>query len=466
MVARARFVDAISATPNVRLDLAAAPWTFLKTSQLDPPTAKRARVSTLLTDGAIYPASAYEDRVLELHLNLVEATPDAAATAIQTLARELDRPAGNIFEYRPNDQTHSVFFRTIRLAIDSIDYITDASRQTIVAPVIAEPFGYGLREDPVVDATVSADPAAVSNGCFVDVTGVKGDVETPALIRWPESAVSELRQSLFALRRRGTPSQAPFVFQIESMTQDTDTTVQANDPVFSGGGSNYSRCTFANTALITRVFTQDLGTASVDLRGTYRVFLRYRKNTSGDAVNLRLRWGDADFDDFVDNDTFATPNTTSICMADLGLISVPFGIDPVYDFRTGTELAVDDGFSLEVQAGRESGSGTLDLDCLLLVPADDRFALIEWADTNSNADRRWLDAADWSVHARTSADEVVSTKAPRARSGGLPMLTPNQTNRIYALYEVGEGRAHAIATNTTVSVSYFPRYLSVRPAST
>jgi hypothetical protein len=70
------------------------------------------------------------------------------------------------------------------------------------------------------------------------------------------------------------------------------------------------------------------------------------------------------------------------------------------------------------------------------------------------------------VHGRTSADEVVSVEAPAARSGGLPLLTPGQTNRIYMLYEVAESRAHAIAAATTVSVAYYPFYLTVRPAST
>jgi hypothetical protein len=257
------------------------------------------------------------------------------------------------------------------------------------------------------------------------------------------------------------------VFQAEAMTQGPDTTTQANDAAFSGAGNNYSRCTFSTNALLTaRLTLTDLGTASVDLRGTYRVFVRYRKNTSGDGINLRLVWGDGSRNDVITNDTFATPNTTNITMADLGLISIPYGLDSVYDFRSGTELVVDDRFRIEIEAGRTSGSGSLDLDFVLLVPADDRFGLIEWGETESASDRRWLDAYDWSVHGRTSADEVVSVEAPRARSGGLPMLSPGQTNRIYMLYEVAESRAHAIAATTTVSVAYYPLYLTVRPAST
>jgi hypothetical protein len=385
---------------------------------------------------------------------------------LQALYRELDRPGGNILRWHEHT-TNPVFFRTYRASASSVRQIgRDGRRRRIVVDLRAEYAGYGLLETPVDGVTVNADPAAGSNGCFVDVTGVKGDVESPALIRWPESAVVETRQSLFAVRRRGTPSGTPFVFQAEAMTQGSSTTVQANDTAFSGAGSNYSRCTFSVATFATRLSLADLGTASVDLRGTYRVFLRYRKNTSGDGINLRLQWGDGSGNELITNDTFATPNTTNITMADLGLISIPYGIDPVYDHRTGTELVVDDKFGLEVDAERTSGSGTLDLDFVLLVPADDRLALIEWAETESAADRRWLDALDWSVHARTSADEVVSVEAPHARAGGLPMLTPNQTNRIFMLYEIAQSRAHAIATTTTVSVSYYPLYLTVRPATT
>jgi hypothetical protein len=130
------------------------------------------------------------------------------------------------------------------------------------------------------------------------------------------------------------------------------------------------------------------------------------------------------------------------------------------------ELVADDGFGLVLQAERTSGSGSLDLDCLMLVPADDRLGIVKWGFAGAIADHWWLDAHDNWAHARTAADEVVSVEAPGGPVGGFPMLTPNQTNRIFMLYEVGEGRAHAISTTTVVSVSYMPRYLTVRPATT
>ena len=77
----------------------------------------------------------------------------------------------------------------------------------------------------------------------------------------------------------------------------------------------------------------------------------------------------------------------------------------------------------------------------------------------------WLDAEQPSrSHARNASDQVATAATP-AIDFGLPMLTPNQTNRVYMVYEVGSGLATTLTT-VTVTVSYFPRYLSVRPAST
>jgi hypothetical protein len=269
------------------------------------------------------------------------------------------------------------------------------------------------------------------------------------------------REAIFAVRRRGNPSLAPFLIQAESMTQGTDTTTQPNDANFSGSGNNYSRCTFATATLVSRLTLTDLGAASVDLRGTYRVFLRYRKNTSGDGINIQLRWGDGNSNIF--NDAFATPGTTSTAMADLGLIRVPFGVDPVTNFRSGTELVVDDLTNIRVYAERTSGSGTLDMDFLLFVPADDRLGIVDWPPGGLGEDHWWLDAHDTSAHARNSSDEVFVIAAP-AISGGFPMLSPNQTNRLFVLYRTGTD--YAISATRAVSVSYYPLYLTVRPAST
>ncbi|MGH9248111.1 MAG: hypothetical protein ACRD0W_01115 [Acidimicrobiales bacterium] len=420
--------------------------------------------STLLADGGQSTASALGTRILALRLQVKTATPDDTATEVQKLARELSRPTNLL---KTQIGAGPVFFRTFRSAPESWDIVTEGDLINISANVLAEPFAYGLPETPTNGVTISTDPAAVSNPCFVDVTGVIGDVEAPALIRWPSAAIQDGRETIAAVRRRGTPSGALPVFQAEAMTQGTNTTVQANDANFSGAGSNYSRCTFGTATMQTRLSIADLGTASVDLRGRYRVIVRCRKNTITDNINMRLVWGDADAFVNITNDTVEVDpdNTGSLTTVDLGEISVPAGYDPVYDATTGVELVVSDSYRLALQAERTSGSGTLDIDFLKPIPADDRLAIIGWADDSSTATDHWmLNAADHSAHARNASGQVISA-APSSIVGGLPMLTPNQTNRVYLLRATSPIESWALTTVTPVSISYLPRYLSVRPAS-
>ena len=461
MASIVQFVDSIAASPTVRLDLnsASSGWMIDYEREVDisPPSLRYAIASTMLQDGDHIAASSFENRVLKLPIKLVyTATTDAAATAIQSLGRELNRPM-NIVKLQLDGATSPVFFRIFRSSYAmSMLRLWLKENTTITLELPTEYAGYGLLETPVSAVTVSTDPAAVSNGCFVDVTGVKGDVEAPAIISFPGSAIGIGAQTLTAARRRGTPANLPFFVQAEAMTQGTNTTTQPNDANFSGAGNNYSRCTFASAGVLTRLSVTTLGTSGVDLRGHYRVFMRYRKNTSSDAINLHLLWGDSPSK--IQNDDYVTPNNTSFMTADLGLISIPFGIDPVHG-SDGVESSVSNVINIELRAERTSGSGTMDFDFLVFVPADDRLAITEWENA---LETQVLEARDNRVYVRDGSNRIVSGDPPHI-VGGFPMLSPGQTNRIFLIRNVA---VWSLTTMSSVSVSYHPRYLSVRPAST
>lgn len=456
-----QFVDSIAASPTVRLDLnsASSGWMIDHEAGIDisPPTLNYAVASTMLSDGEHIAGSSFQNRVLKLPIKLVyTATTDAAATAIQNLGRELNRPT-NIVKLQLQGATSPVFFRTFRssYAFSMLRLLlTEHTKVTLELPT--EYAGYGLLETPVSGVTVSTDPAAVSNGCFVDVTGVKGDVETPAIISFPGSAVGIGARTMTAVRRRGTPANMPFFVQAEAMTQGTNTTTQPNDANFSGAGNNYSRCTFTTASMQTRLSVTTLGTSGVDLRGRYRVFMRYRKNTSSDSINFQLLWGESG--SAITNDSYATQNNTLINGADLGEISIPLGIDPVHN-GDGVEMPVSNIMRIELRAERTSGTGTADFDFLKFVPSDDRVAITEWENA---LETQVLDARDNNVYVHDSSDRVMSAKPPHI-PGGYPLLSPGQTNRIVLIRNLV---VWSLTTMTPVSVSYYPRYLSVRPAST
>jgi hypothetical protein len=482
-----QFVDSISATPTVRLDLNALAAQGLIVGadgiDLSPPPLRRAVVSSFLADGSIIPASAYDNRVIKLPIVLSPSvtTVDQAATALQLLARELDRPT-NILRVQLNGATSPVFFRTF----SAPDYDWSMPRLLAVygkaeLEIPAEPFGYGLKQT-LSPVTVNNDPAAGSNGCFWDVTGVMGDVETPAVISYvgnqavvgavtgQPSGYEKSRQALFAVRRRGTPANFPFVLQAETMTVGTDTTVQTTDAAMSGATNNYTRTTFAFTGLTTRLNKANfLGSASTDLRGIYRVLVRYRKSVAADTITMSLRWGFSGGTGIV-NDTVTLPtdaNATNIRYADLGLISLPLAPDPQYDGFSGVELLVSGAsFFLAVSAGRPAGSGNLDIDHFLLIPADDHLAFVGWPINFVVPDTAVVDGAVQTVYGLTAG--AVTAMAQSSMVGSFPMISPGVTNRIFFVRDAAytASATDAITNNTSITLSYWPRYLWVRPATT
>lgn len=462
-----QFVDSIASSPTVRLDLNnESPWAVpVDGFDLSPPTLKRAVASTLMRDGATYPAAAYEDRVLSFTLELKGSSVDNAASAVQSLARELDRPT-NFIRWQVTGATNPLFFRTIRSDVGRIAEIPgDGTFRVFRVEVLAEPLGYGLKETG--STTVSNHPAAgTGSPGYLDISSVKGDVETPLILRVESTTFNVANDfvSMIAVRRRGTPSSAPWGLQAEAMTLGTDTTLPGNDAVMSGAGSNYARCSFGTIAMTTRLSATFPAAASVDNRGIYRVLARIRRSVAGsDGVAMRLRWGGTS-SSLITNDTVTTSQTTSIGYVDLGLVSIPAGPDPITDGLSGTNLSVS-GIYVDVQAQRTAGTTNLDIDYLLFFPADDRLCSIRWG-TASGADFCFADGTLDTVYQATTAGAVLNANMAQ-RSGGLPMISPGVTNRVYFIKQIRQGAANdPIGVTFTAQYSYFPRYLYLRPAAT
>lgn len=462
-----QFVDSIAASPTVRLDLANGVWTLLSNWDAPPPPLQRAVVQTMLADGALIPAASYDNRQIRFSVklrNAVNVSDDVAAGYVQALARELDRK-NNILKWQPGG-SFPVFFRTFRADADAIMW--DPIDKTVSVTIPAEPFAIGLRET-VTPITVSNDPAAASNGCFFDVSSVKGDVETPLILKRPTTTVGE--QSIFAVRRRGTPSSAPFLLQAESLTQSTDTSTQPNSATFSGAGNNFSRTTFATvTTLSLRMsVSKTPGSPSTSTRGMYRVFMRCRRNGVSSALAVRMSYATPSVAaGHVFNDTVTIPLVNTVVQwVDVGTVSVPVGNDPVYDGYSNVELACE-GVWFGLEASRTAGTDTLDIDCFLWLPADDRFAIVAWTPdgTAGSSDRLVVDGTSDTVYGLLNATGELTSLGLPYFVGGLPMLSPSPaTNRVYHLNEVSPGVAETTwPTTWSFEPFYYPRYMITAPS--
>lgn len=456
-----QFVDSIVTSPTVRLHLSDKPWKTLAGTKYPQPRVKYAEVSTLLTDGTQIPASAYEDRTIFLELQLTAADADTAATSLQSLFRELNRPT-NVLKVQRDGATNAVYFRTKRTSTNDIASIRPKGGLTKLSIEIpAEPFAYGP-EVTLSPVAVTNNPAAT---WYLDVTNVKGDVETPLILTMEYGDVTGKGPAVVAVRRRGTPSSAPPPIQCESMTMGTNTTVSANDAVMSGAGSNYATCTFTTATLQERLTSAvHPSSASVDARGLYRVFIRVRRsnNTATMAVQLKQTSGTST----ATNKKVTLPLTTDRRWIDLDTIQIPFGYDPQYKL-SGTEFPAR-GTVFSILAERTAGSGTLDFDVIVFMPADDRLSIPSFP-SSSGATSMVLDGTLDGAFPIGASGEVYARELV-GRDGAFPLLTPgSQTNRIFFLPN-GNGLASSanddITTVVDVTPSYYPRYLHVRPAST
>lgn len=473
MASIVQFVDSITASPTVRLNLnsiAASGILIAKEGiDLSPPPLRRTVISTMMADGDYIPASAYGNRTLKIPVLIRATSADAAATAMQNLARELVRP-NNILKVQLDGATSPVFFRTYQAP----DYVFSMLRLALTAnsqamlEIPAEPFGYGLKET-ISAVTINDDPANGTNGMKWDITGVKGDVETPVTMTLATGDLYDSSDpiSVLAIRRRGTVANVPFLLQGEAMDLSTDTTLPGADALMSGSGSSYARTSFATNANMTRrVYLDPFPTsASVDNRGTYRVFACVRRSSATGSVGVQLGYTSGTAGILVQNDYVETPLTTNRCHIDLGLISFPTGADPVYDGYSNVEMPVR-GRYIELRAARGSGSSTFDIDYLLFVPADDQLALIDWGDAIITTNEFVIDGIHELIYTQNvTLDQVYGSK-PSVLAGGYPMVSPGVTNRFFFVRRAGRGAPTAKTATTAIEVSFWPRYLVVRPATT
>jgi hypothetical protein len=462
-----QFVDSIGAAPTVRLDLnafAAGGIYLAETPTISPPELRRVEIASMLADGEQIPASAFDNRVITMQLNVAGASADAVATMLQTLARELARLPGNILRVMVG--TTPMFFQTFPAPDAAFALrLADLRRTVVTVQIPCKPFGLGLKET-LSQVTVTNNPAAGTNGQFFDIASPKGDVETPLTMTIGTTlGVTGRLRSAFAVRRRGTVASAPLVLQAEAMSQGTDTSIQANNASFSGAGSNYSRCTFAtNTSGQQRIFTATTWpTAGVDIRGTYRVFVRGRKNTGADVIDVALQWGDTNAVTVGPLVRWPTTNT-SLQYVELGRIQIPNGYDPIYDGETGVEITPM-GSYISLYVRRPSGSGSFDMDLLLFLPADDAMEFVKWPAVQASGTDVFVTTGGRrpAAYCLSSGGQLRSTEPIEIAGQGM-MITPGITNRIYFVRDVGSGVAAAgtsdsLTATHTVIPSYHPRYL-------
>jgi hypothetical protein len=459
-----QIVDSIASSPTVLLDLNNESPFGVADFSCDPPPLRYTSSSSMLADGDLISASVYGNRTLSITFDQISASQDAWATSWQTLARLIDQDAYWL-KYQPTGATSPVFFRCYRSEVPSIEDVPGATAYRI--PTLQIPAFYaarGLRHDVSAAVTVNNDPSNGSNGLFFDITGVRGDIPADCLV-WTTGA-----PGVIALEY--APTAGVYFAQAETASGfGVDTTLAAsNDATLSGAGNNYVRTTFATLATMANRILGVTIPAATPI-GDYRLWVRV-KNSASASLQIRAGIGTdstAAASTWI-TDTVTTASASGIQMYDLGVVRVGAGV-PVDD-KIGLDVAAVPATTyLKLDMARVSGSGNTDVDYFTLAPAELAYAQLDLAGSTPSPTSVVLDGTTGQMLYLTSAGPFTGTPTlispnsgdANSYAGSLPRLKPNVTNRVYVL----RTEPTAVKTLTTsMSVSYWPHYLYVRPAST
>jgi hypothetical protein len=457
---RLRFVDSVVASPTVRLDIndqAATSTSWFSTFEWTPGQLTRAISENAMGDGGNVSSSRRGFGSLRVTTTLRAANQDTLATQFQLLTRELDRET-NWVEFRPDGATKSIYLKTYRSDVALIRVVPAQVGMFMVEyEILTDPYGIGLRETISI-GTVNNDPAAGSNGCYFDVTGVIGDVPAPPVII---DTVTGSTMQTFGVRQTGTPSNISVAF-LQGESAGTLTGFSnpggAADAAMSGSGTtNYVRSTAATGNVIWTVTGTDA--QMIANRGTYRAFVVVR------ISNNTTDWTIADNNG--DGTLYQPPRSSSRQIVDLGLRVIGPGINkagadglpsPTHSIGTGLDF------------NRTSGAGTIDVDYLALIPADT--AQLTWDFAIGASLEQLVDCTQESITGKEAGasafDGTGNVGGVASASGGFPSLVPNQTNRFYWHRYAQGGGTHTISKSDTASPTFYynPRYIFIRPSTT
>lgn len=455
-----KFVDQPVSSPTTILDMNdGATWRIKSPGpQIPTPTRDQTFSKNSMGDGGTLSSEAYENRVLTFTVILLGASASARISQLDALKAQLSKPA-NLVMYNPPGWGFPVFFRTVGTGDYQVDNRGGAGAEWFVTCSIdAEPYAIGVRRD-LSQVTVTNDPAAGTNKTLWDVTGIVGDSPTPAFMRI--SNLGAGGTAVIAQRTVNNPTALTLFQQSESATLSSDTTTWSNAAMSGGAGTATS---FTSTSMATRLtYTLPTSTSPEALRGRYRVFLRVHTGGTTSTYAIRYAQNPGAGQDIVYGPQVSYQASTVWQLLDLGVIDFPALQAPQSIGYSNLVPALSQA-SIAVQAARtNSGLDNLDTDFLYLMPADERLCSVSQTASTGYV---VLDGPnDMTYGMATGSSPFSGTLASRgvdnagglvSRYGGLPMLVPGVTNRMYMLVN-----NNSITSTQTVDVSYWPRWREV-----
>lgn len=293
------------------------------------------------------------------------------------------------------------------------------------------------------------DPVSTSGYGWWQPVYIQGSAPTSVEVQvTPEASTSSVDRLTLAVspaRGRDIVSflNGAKVIQAESGTMGTDTSSTA---VAAASGGNVARSTFATTATNAERFRVAVSSA---LKGTYDVYLWWKRSVGADTVYGQLKWGlgsgSLDRVANVESQVLMQQVVTNngFVATKLGRINVP-----------------DDGASaltLSVWMERTAGTTTADADFIALVPSYVGDNTLRATDDYALLDGKTLLLGDGKAYRLESG-----TPAKTLSVAGSTMLTMEPGLNLVGVFSesTASGRTAFLTDTHTLRVIYSPQYYS------
>jgi len=418
---------------------------------------------------------------------------DNLAGTLQDIAFLADQAA----RYASNKHQTPVWFHRkiddesnpIRYLMKSVHYTPDAlfggildiggpcltDGRTGILTVVHHPYG---ERDSAVGAS-GTDSVSVIGG-LVDYDVVMGDV--PARMYYTHiddlAAARVYRQFWMGfrsdLRAGGDAANVASLWELEDGTPNVagDSAVTTDATASPGGGGNTKvRCTFLTqtgwTERVSILMTDVTAAANVGYQvGSYVVLLRAMVNQGAAQVQLRsgsgagaVVWREGPVVDISDT-AWNIYNLGTVEWPTRNLHAAPTGLfAATYDQRDGMAIWA------RVKPPAAVIPTQFDMDCLILIPADEYFVHVQSADVSATADELYAlvspEDTPESVTVDGSSNWIQSTNPIQTIGEGIPV---GDGRLFIAIANDNDGTAPAFGDVVDVELSTYPRWVYFRGA--
>lgn len=415
---------------------------------------------------------------------IVEGSVKAALRQQAALARVLLRRRNVFLRYQHNDGEWTVFWPLLQAEPGALDFsdVTDDDLRPdfwrIPISLPAEAFGLQERKwllgSESGGVTIGNDPSAVG-GVMVDLPAVQGDAPMPLRIDIVPSIAWDGYRPLMSVAALDEPDDyptAPILWRSSAFTAGADTSAATPGSAWIGPGRR--TVSFATQAgLVTRLSGP---VPTVPPLGRYQVFARVGRSDAASGFELRLgqRYG---LGNVLWGSTVrhargtTTGSDGAIAWVPLGSFTFPLGADPQRDDPSAVSTP-----SIELQVARVAGSGSAEVDALLLVPEEiattrqttSLAAFFSGFGINSARSGVWNgETSTWAGYDITAEGLQLAQGLAPQHEGAYPVAVPGCRNVLHLLQQTFAGRpffgdtpsGDQLAASVVVKISGQPRVL-------